>query len=825
MRLKELDVPTPNFAFYDHPSDENTDFKEKLANMAPHDDNGSELELLQIPESELLAQMTAAKEKDIAEHGGVDPLQETEDHIVVNGREIKKPFVEKPIFAEDHNIAIYYLGGGCKRLFRKIQDRSSRFFSGISIVRRGASYIYEEYIPTNGADVKVYTVGAEYAHAEARKSPAVDGKVTRRSDGKEVRYPIILTNSEKDCAHSIVLAFGQSVCGFDVLRTETKSFVCDVNGWSFVKGSPKYYTDCAQVLYEMTQFQLHPAIDQYNMGELLAQMNQEELEVVSKSVEPRWRELRNVLAVIRHADRTPKQKIKVKTSHPFILKFFDHKKPTEQVKLKTASELRHLLSAMQKIIAEVNTPKDVPIDPKVLEAFMGVQDVLMQDSNFEGINRKCQLKPLKWQQQEEEQRVKTCLLIFKYGGELTDLGGNQASVLGKKYRALMYPSDALSMLSLHSTYIHDLKIYASDEGRVQTTAAYFARSFLDLDEETDIKPILFALVWRDARSNMLLEHSVADSERMKKVKTQLVDILNCNIDFSELNTELDPNALIRGVPVHYLRKTGLGALGNPTAQAWSIYEKIKKICADMQELLASSTPDPERKRVLEQMSKLWNKIRDVMYNAKTGMFDESKFPETLDCAHYDFIHHSEYGINFEGLIAAIRPLATWLVRQEYGISEGAKEEIGKEIAEPLVTKLLNDLVQMKEERKQVETTSRFYFTSEGHIHSLLNLLESRLGIAVGTTTINYSAQILIKMFENTSLPHTEPRRFEVEIWVSPGFQPHKRQPKATDKETWERLSLKIVRTVTLDDLLTCFSDIQVTGMPSQQKPFLQATMV
>ena len=111
--------------------------------------------------------------------------------------------VEKPVSGEDHNIYLYYprsLGGGSKRLFRKVGDRSSQFYpeEHLTRIKDGNSYIYEELLQTEGTDVKVYAVGPDYAHAEARKSPVVDGKVLRNARGKESRYPLILHSAEKE---------------------------------------------------------------------------------------------------------------------------------------------------------------------------------------------------------------------------------------------------------------------------------------------------------------------------------------------------------------------------------------------------------------------------------------------------------------------------------------------------------------------------------------------------------------------------------------------------------------------------------------------------
>lgn len=893
---------------------------------------------------------------------------EDEDYIEANGVRINKPFVEKPVDAEDHNINIYYpmnAGGGCKKLFRKVGNRSSEFDPRLNTVRKTGSYIYEEFLSTQGTDVKVYTVGPNYAHAEARKSPVLDGRVLRDSDGKEVRYPVILSTKEKEIAYKVCRAFGQTICGFDILRVQDASYVCDVNGWSFVKNSEKYYDDCATIMAKYLELSLErdgdaSKSDPFSLAAFTSPtyrfMTMESGSFNSELAEPssllcsenqvpnlppgaqvHEEELRCVLAVIRHGDRTPKQKMKMSVCHPSFLQFYEDKvnsessggkKKKKDLKIKAVADLEQLLTVSKELIRLFETRDQdflAFLNERVtvygedsndrMKGYRTLRDVL-QRWQLVGINRKVQLKPKDFEtvttaDGAQVERASKLLLILKWGGDLTHTGADQAERLGQRFRQMMYPGGDGGLIRLHSTYRHDLKIYTSDEGRVQKTAAAFAKGLLEL--EGDLIPILVGLVLKSKDADSMLDQSGSEAQEIiMKVKQRLHSIIHRGDNCQELMDST--SRLIRSVaqaltvvdqPIKKMEvmhkllnklKDQLTKTIQEKAQVKA--EQTKKKTRQEQDPLtrvsrhelnaitlersrsASATrsrcglrpgghihayssdeqkgnrfsnhlpeeealyPEPCGRETLEMMRERWAKLYRDFYNKKTDTYDLSKIPDIHDCIRYDSIHNSHLHLtSIRELLNIAASLAHALVPQEYGINENEKIYIGSAMCRTLLMKIKDDLdlarglrigtthrlnpsylgknnkQEIKSKHRSVRT--RLYFTSESHLHTLLNVLrfgreDCSIKAPVGEEAkkwvedvpeLCYMTHFVVRVFERFQYAPDDPQRFRMEISFSPGAD---QDPLNEDVSKHLEVSpLKIISRdgVTCQDLVEYFADV------------------
>ncbi|XP_076545280.1 inositol hexakisphosphate and diphosphoinositol-pentakisphosphate kinase isoform X5 [Osmia lignaria lignaria] len=749
-------------------------------------------------------------------------LVESEDHVEVNGVTFNKPFVEKPVSAEDHNIYIYYptsAGGGSQRLFRKIGSRSS-VYSPESRVRKTGSYIYEDFMPTDGTDVKVYTVGPDYAHAEARKSPALDGKVERDSEGKEIRYPVILSNAEKLISRKVCLAFKQTVCGFDLLRANGQSFVCDVNGFSFVKNSNKYYDDCAKILGNMILRELAPTL--HIPWSVPFQLDDPPIVPTTFG---KMMELRCVVAVIRHGDRTPKQKMKVEVRHPKFFEIFAKYDGYKHghIKLKRPKQLQEILDTARSLLAEIQHRAAGPELEEKQGKLEQLKSVLEMYGHFSGINRKVQMKyqprgrPRGSSSDDDRLGEPSLVLILKWGGELTPAGRIQAEELGRIFRC-MYPggqgrhlseedsemlpnhgdyagAQGLGLLRLHSTFRHDLKIYASDEGRVQMTAAAFAKGLLALEGE--LTPILVQMV-KSANTNGLLDNDCDSSKYQNMVKTRLHELLQQDREFTREDREqINPgNALSINAAMDFVK--------NPVRCCQHVHTLIQKLM----DIVRIKKDDPKTKDAIlyhgetwELMGRRWGKI-EKDFCTKNKRFDISKIPDIYDCIKYD-LQHNNHTLQFEHaeeLYIYSKYLADIVIPQEYGLTVQEKLTIGQGICTPLLKKIRADLQRNIEESGE-ETVNRLnpryshgvsspgrhvrtrlYFTSESHVHSLLTVLRygglldvikdeqwrRAMEYVSMVSELNYMSQIVVMLYEDPTKDPSSEERFHVELHFSPG---------------------------------------------------------
>lgn len=733
-----------------------------------------------------------------------------------NGKFLTKPFVEKPADGEDHNVYVYYhssSGGGGRRLFRKVGNKSSEYDPDLSTPRTDGSFIYEKFMDTdNFEDVKAYTVGKHYCHAETRKSPVVDGIVRRNTYGKEIRFVTKLSDEEIKMASKISEAFEQTICGFDLLRVEGKSYVIDVNGFSFVKDNKDYYDNCARILRQI----FVQAKKDRNM--LTASVPITDASRVEK--QQKWIP-KGQVCVIRHADRTPKQKFKFSfKSKVFIDLLRGHK---EEVIIREETDLEHVLEATK--MAQDHKSED-------LDKLQVLRTALEKKKSDPGT--KVQLKP----DVNDKGQVKKVKLIIKWGGEPTHSARYQASDLGFQMK-----QDTLVM---NKHLLDDVKIFTSSERRVIASAKIWASAFLyDGKEEVSEEELT---IRKD-----LLDDSNAAKDLTDKVKKKLKPLLRkglpappqftwpekipepfvvlsrvvelmsyhkklleynfkhkdvnsfqsrwcCNEDpvrfygrweklFNEFVTveKVDPSKISelydtmkydalhnRQFLENVFRADPNICVIKPAKQhipsfktAQPFFKSNGRSMTNPDALFRSATPTPGGTKV--------EKRSDASSSASGADSTASEPPVKTPGAPGGPLHHNrvksggvfaqpEYS-NLRELYRLSKILFDFICPQEYGIEDKEKLDIGLLTSLPLLSNILEDIKHMKDPENG-GASSVFYFTKESHIYTLLNVIyEAGIPTKIARNNLpelDYLTQVSFELFES------EDKKYSMRITISPG---------------------------------------------------------
>jgi hypothetical protein len=233
--------------------------------------------------------------------------------------------------------------------------------------------------------------------------------VKRNTDGKEIRYRAKLTQEEEDIARKVSKVFGQQVCGLDILRVQGKSYVIDVNGWSFVKGNDFYYDQCAKLMKE--------AFYRSVQERPLSMADQIPPEI---SPQNSWR-LKGFVAVFRHADRTPKEKLKITLMEEPFEKLLQGSR--REVVFRQKHQLEMVLQATQDCLESQSENES---------KLRSLKEILEKKLQLDGT--KVQLKP---KFDNDTNQLVKLQIIVKWGGEVSLLNNlPKQEILSCLYKSL-----------------------------------------------------------------------------------------------------------------------------------------------------------------------------------------------------------------------------------------------------------------------------------------------------------------------------------------------------------------------------------------------------
>ena len=754
-----------------------------------------------------------------------------EDTLFVDGKTIRKPYVEKPVDGEDHNVYIYYpvsTGGGGRRLFRKIGNKLSEFDPALSLPRTEGSFIYEKFMDTdNFEDVKAYTVGPQFCHAETRKLPVVDGIVRRNTHGKEMRFVTELSDEEKQMAKNVSHVFRQTICGFDLLRVNGKSYVIDVNGFSFVKDNNEYYDSCSTILRNMFVEAKKRRDLIKNKIPKMAQIHQLQFE----EKEQKW-VFKGLVSVIRHADRTPKQKFKYSFRSPLFISLLKGHK--EEVIIRAEADLQVVLETVK--IAEEKELED-------LNKLKQLRGALEKKMSFPGT--KIQIKPSL--NAENPDVVEKVQFILKWGGEPTHSAKHQASDVGEQL--------GQNIKLLNREALKDVKVYTSSERRVIASAHLATCSMLGLDSLPDD----FLIIRKD-----LLDDSNAAKDLMDKVKKKLKPLLRQGAEappqftwpakmpqpFEVIKRVCELMDFHKEIMAYNFEKYDV----NEFQESWccgedpylfkerwdklfqefttvekthpskisELYDTMKYDALHNREFLRKIfSYDPSDKKLLK---KLADNCGDTVNSS--GLVSEYpinilamngfKIPsETTPTTASSSTSSSVTNINNMGALAGSlgwvlkgspsakeetsskesssskkapvnefddptfarlrelyrlsKVLFDFICPQEYGIKDEEKLDIGLLTSLPLAKKILSDIQDMKKHDKAAVVN---YFTKESHIYTLLNIIYgAQLPMKIARNALpelDYLSQITFEIYESGDSSSPGGQKHSIRLSLSPG---------------------------------------------------------
>jgi inositol-hexakisphosphate/diphosphoinositol-pentakisphosphate 1-kinase len=480
---------------------------------------------------------------------------------------------------------------------------------------------------------------------------------------------------------------------------------------------------------------------------------------------PHDRVLRGVIGVFRHGDRTPKQKVKIKTSNKAVISFFSkYGRPEKELKMKNTTHMAQLLTLRDIALEELERGPDkmdgiAPSDYEKLHLFK-----VVLNKNYGGL--KVQLKPRRVETVENLSTCTELLVVLKWGGVLTHSGMRQATQVGEALRDIVgdIVGPGQSTRQGESIPSSSVQLMSNNERRVKQTALLVGRELLrnpDLPEEFIIDNTL--------SKELLDDVSQADSI-IEQQKRELHEIMHVS-DASEVNDLPTLRALVPRPRYHM--------------------ECVHKLMKELQ--IVSGSLHFCGGEPVDVLLDRWKRLRADFYDPVRGKFDTTKIPDIFDFVTYEVQHNQKAlkysssalpGLDLYHLFDKAERMARFLVPKEYGVRARDKLVIGSVVSGPLFNSICDDVCAISgvdEKARSTFTgeepdmamgiplipdeglsgvfgseghgpTTRLYFTSESHLQTLRNVLihngVSQLHDLIEPVELNYLTHILFLVWED-----------------------------------------------------------------------------